>query len=175
MRLNPQGMRRILGIDPGSRVTGYGIIESDGRQSRHLVSGCIRMAQKSFPERLGDIFSGIDQLVTEFSPQEMAIEQVFMSKNAASALKLGQARGAAICACVVAGIEVFEYAPRAVKQSVVGSGAADKDQVQHMVKRILNLSEKLAEDQSDALAIALSHAHSSVVAQLVNSAGGWKR
>jgi len=175
MRLNAPEMRRILGIDPGSRVTGYGIIESDGAKSHHLVSGCIRIAQQSFPERLGEIFRDISQLVEEFAPDEVAIEQVFMSKNAASALKLGQARGAAICACVVAGIEVFEYAPRAVKQAVVGPGAADKSQVQHMVKRILNIDEKLAEDQSDALAIALSHAHSNVTMQLLNKAGGWKR
>lgn len=175
MRLKPQEMRCILGIDPGSRVTGYGIIESDGAKSRHLVSGCIRMSQTNFPERLGEIYRNINQLVEEFSPQEMAIEQVFMSKNAQSALKLGQARGAAICACVVAGIEVFEYAPRAVKQAIVGSGAADKSQVQHMVKRILNLDEKLAEDQSDALAIALSHAHSNMTMQLLSRAGGWKR
>jgi len=175
MRLKSPGMRRILGIDPGSRVTGYGIIESDGNQSQHLVSGCIRIAQKSFPERLGEIYRDINQLVEEFSPQEMAIEQVFMSKNAASALELGQARGAAICACVVAGIEVFEYAPRAIKQAIAGSGAADKNQVQHMVKRILNLDDKLAEDQSDALAVALSHAHANATLQLLNNAGGWRR
>ncbi len=175
MRLKSPGMRRILGIDPGSRVTGYGIIESDGNHSHHIVSGCIRIAQKSFPERLGEIYRDINQLVDEFSPQEVAVEQVFMSKNAASALKLGQARGAAICACVVAGVEVFEYAPRAIKQAVVGSGAADKDQVQHMVKRILNLDKKLAEDQADALAVALSHAHANVTLQLLNTAGSRRR
>ncbi len=152
--------RRILGIDPGSRVTGYGLIDSDGMQSRHVGSGCIRVEKEPWPRRLGRIFSGVAEVVRHYRPQEVAVEQVFFARNAASALKLGQARGAAICAALSDGIEVYEYAPRAVKQAVVGSGGADKAQVQHMVKIILSLREELAEDQSDALAVAVCHAHS---------------
>lgn len=168
-------MRRILGIDPGSRVTGFGIIESNGDRSRHISSGCIRLSGENFPRRLGDIYRHLAEIVAEYQPDEMAIEQVFVSKNPSSALKLGQARGAAICACVVAGIEVFEYTPRMIKQAVVGSGSAAKDQVQHMVKQILSLDEKLAEDQSDALAVAISHAHSSSTLRLLKQARGWGR
>lgn len=167
-------MRRILGIDPGSRITGYGIIDSDGRRSVHVASGCIRMKEQALPERLGTIFQQVSELVATHSPQEMAIEEVFMAKNAASALKLGQARGAAICAGVSAGLPVSEYAARSIKQSVVGSGGADKEQVQHMVQRILNMPDKLASDQADALAVALCHAHTnSTLAQLAKSGGGW--
>jgi crossover junction endodeoxyribonuclease RuvC len=168
-------MRRILGIDPGSRVTGFGVIDSDGMRSTHVASGCIRLGDDAFPERLGRIFHQLTEIVQEYRPSEMAIEQVFVSKNASSALKLGQARGAAICACVVAGMEVFEYTPRMVKQAVVGSGSADKDQVQHMVKQILKLDGKLAADQSDALAVALSHSHSNSTLMLLNRAGGRRR
>jgi crossover junction endodeoxyribonuclease RuvC len=169
-------MRRILGIDPGSRITGYGIIDSDGRRSVHVASGCIRMQDKMLPERLGAIFRGVAELVTLHRPEEMAIEEVFMAKNAAAALKLGQARGAAICAGVNAGLPVSEYAPRSIKQAVVGAGGADKEQVQHMVQRILGLSEKLAADQADALAVALCHAHTdSTLLQLSKAGGGWRR
>ena len=154
-------MRRILGIDPGSRVTGYGIIVSDGNRSRHIVSGCIRLAGDDFPMRLGEIFRRVAELVAEYTPEELAIEQVFVARNPSSALKLGQARGAAICAAVVAGLPVSEYTPRMIKQSVVGTGSADKEQVQHMVKRILGLQERLVADQADALAVAISHAHTS--------------
>jgi len=154
-------MRRILGIDPGSRVTGYGIILSDGIRSRHIASGCIRLDGEDFPKRLGEIYLRVAGLVAEYTPEELAIEQVFVARNPSSALKLGQARGAAICAAVVAGLAVSEYTPRMIKQSVVGTGAADKEQVQHMVRRILGLQERLASDQADALAVAISHAHSS--------------
>ena len=168
-------MRLILGIDPGSRVTGYGIIQSNGVRSRHVASGCIQIAHETFPERLGGIFRQLSELVADYRPVEMAIEQVFMAKNANSALKLGQARGAAICACVMAGLPVFEYAPRAIKQAVVGSGSADKDQVQHMIKHILQLDESLKPDQSDALAVAISHAHASSTAQLISrSSRRWR-
>ena len=169
-------MRRILGIDPGSRVTGYGIIESDGIKSRHIASGCIRVAGDEFPLRLGVIYRELSELVENYHPDEMAIEQIFVAKNPLSALKLGQARGAAICACVVAGLSVAEYTPRMIKQAVVGTGKADKEQVQHMVKQILNLQEKLAADQADALAVALSHAHSnSTLMSLARASGGWRR
>ncbi|MCG8428461.1 MAG: crossover junction endodeoxyribonuclease RuvC [Chromatiales bacterium] len=168
-------MRRILGIDPGSRVTGFGIIESDGVNSQHISSGCIRVAEGDLPERLGEIYQAISDVVEEFRPTEMAIEQVFVAKNAGSALKLGQARGAAICACVVAGLSVAEYTPRMIKQAVVGTGKADKDQVQHMVRHILKLEQKLASDQADALAVALSHAHSNSTLMNLAKAGGWRR
>ncbi len=168
-------MRRILGIDPGSRVTGYGVIESNGIRSVHIASGCIRVAGEEFTKRLGEIYRRVAEVVEEFQPQEMAIEQVFMAKDASAALKLGQARGAAICACVMADLPVFEYTPRMIKQAVVGSGGADKDQVQHMVKHLLKLEQKLASDQSDALAIALSHAHTNSTLYSLAKAGGWRR
>ncbi len=169
-------MRRIIGIDPGSRITGYGVIDSDGRHSIHIASGCIRLKQDELPQRLGVIFHEIAELIKIHCPVEMAIEEVFVSKNASSALKLGQARGAAICAGVAANLPVGEYAPRTIKQAVVGSGAADKDQVQHMVKRLLNLSCDLSTDQSDALAVALSHAHTNTTLNRLAraSAGGWR-
>ncbi len=154
-------MRRILGIDPGSRVTGYGVIESDGHKSVHIASGCIRLDQVDLPQRLGEIYREVSRIITEFAPTEMAVEEVFVSKNPASALKLGHARGAAVCAGVMAGLPIAEYTPRMIKQSVVGTGAADKEQVQHMIKLILQLKDALAADQADALAVAISHAHSS--------------
>ncbi|MFC1602219.1 crossover junction endodeoxyribonuclease RuvC [Pseudomonadota bacterium] len=169
-------MRRILGIDPGSRITGYGIIESDGNHSVHIASGCIQLKQGELPQRLGMIFQEISDLIATHRPTEMAIEDVFVSKNANSALKLGQARGAAICAGVMAQLPVSEYSPRTIKQAVVGSGSAGKDQVQHMVKRLLNLSCDLSADQSDALAVALSHAHMDTTLNRLAKAstGGWR-
>ena len=166
-------MPRILGIDPGSRITGYAVIEGDGSRHKHIAHGCIRTVKKSFTERLGEIFSGIVQVIEEFSPEEVAIEDVFVSKNASSALKLGQARGAAICAAVQAGCPVFEYTPREVKLSVVGRGSAEKEQVQHMVKVILNLKGKLQIDASDALGIALTHAHTRSSHLKIKGGTGW--
>jgi len=150
---------RIIGIDPGSRITGIGIIDSDGRHSKHVFSTCIRLGKASFPDRLGKIYQEVELLIREFQPQQMAIEEVFLSKNPQSALKLGQARGAAICATVMQNVPVFEYSAREIKQAVVGKGSADKSQVQHMVKLLLNLQGKIQEDTADGLAIALSHAH----------------
>ena len=150
---------RILGIDPGSRITGIGIIESDGRHSKHIFSTCIRLGNDAFPIRLGKIYQEIELIIREFQPQQMAIEDVFLSKNPSSALKLGQARGAAICATVMQGVPVYEYSAREIKQAVVGKGSADKSQVQHMVKLLLNLQGKIQADTADGLAIALSHAH----------------
>ena len=150
---------RILGIDPGSRITGIGIIESDGRHSQHVFSTCIRLGNAAFPIRLGKIYQEIELIIREFQPQQMAIEDVFLSNNPSSAIKLGQARGAAICATVMQGIPVFEYSAREIKQAVVGKGSADKSQVQHMVKLLLNLQGKIQSDTADGLAIALSHAH----------------
>lgn len=150
---------RILGIDPGSRLTGYGIIELTPRGYRYVASGSIRIQAEYFPDRLKQIFDSVVEIVGLYQPDEMAIEQVFMHKNADSALKLGQARGAAICAVQTTGIPVFEYAARQVKQAVVGKGSADKLQVQHMVKVLLNLQGMLSPDAGDALGISLCHAH----------------
>ena len=152
-------MTRILGIDPGSVKTGYGIIESNGQSSRYIHSGFIKLAATELPEKLGEIFSVLSDVIADHQPQEMAVEQVFLSKNVSSALKLGHARGAAITAGVYAQIKVFEYSARAVKQSTVGYGAANKEQIQHMVLRLLNIRQVLQEDEADALAVALCHAH----------------
>jgi crossover junction endodeoxyribonuclease RuvC len=147
-------------------------VESDGIRSRHIANGCIRTEGDDLPARLGEIFQGIRQVVREYHPVEAAVEQVFMAKNAQSALKLGQARGAAICAVVGEGVPVSEYPARLVKQSVVGNGGADKAQVEHMVKILLRLDEALAADAADALAVALSHAHAGrVQTQLARWAG----
>ncbi len=150
---------RILGIDPGSRLTGYGIIEESSRGYSYVASGSINIKAEYFPDRLKQIFDSIVEIVRLYQPEQKAIEQVFMHKNADSALKLGQARGAAICAVQTAGLPVFEYAARQVKQAVVGKGAADKIQVQHMVKMLLNIQGTLSLDASDALGISICHAH----------------
>jgi crossover junction endodeoxyribonuclease RuvC len=150
---------RILGIDPGSRITGYGIIEDSARGYHYIASGSIRISADYFPDRLKQIFDGVLQIVQLHQPECLAIEQVFMHKNADSALKLGQARGAAICAVQTTGLPVFEYAARQVKQAIVGKGNADKLQVQHMVKILLNVQGDLQIDASDALGISICHAH----------------
>ena len=152
-------MRRILGIDPGSRLTGYGIIDVDGDRAVAATFGVIKTGKAEFPQRLGVIFGAIRDLVDEYRPDEVAVENVFVSKNAASALKLGQARGAAICAALSRELPVSEYSPRSVKQAIVGRGGADKVQVQHMVSVLLRLAEIPAEDAADALAVALCHQH----------------
>lgn len=152
-------MAIILGIDPGSRVTGYGVIRQVGRQLTYLGSGCIRTNTPALPERLRLIYAGVTEIITQFSPDYFAIEQVFMAKNADSALKLGQARGAAIVAAVNLTLPVFEYAARQVKQTVTGTGAADKAQVQHMVRTLLKLPANPQADAADALAIAITHCH----------------
>ena len=150
---------RILGLDPGSQCTGYAVVETGARVS-YVVSGSIRARGASLTERLQEIFAGVDRLTSEFRPDEVAIERIFMHRNADSALKLGQARGAALSATFAVRPRVFEYAPREVKLAVVGTGAAQKEQVQLMVRRLLNLSGPLGADAADALAIALCHAHS---------------
>ncbi|KGD81305.1 Holliday junction endonuclease RuvC [Pantoea sp. PNA 14-12] len=152
-------MSIILGIDPGSRVTGYGVIRQTGRQLTYLGSGCIRTNTTELPARLKLIYAGVCEIITQFSPDFFAIEQVFMAKNADSALKLGQARGAAIVAAVNHDLPVFEYAARQVKQTVVGTGGAEKSQVQHMVKSLLKLAASPQADAADALAIAITHCH----------------
>lgn len=154
-------MSIILGIDPGSRLTGYGVIRQTGRKLEYLGSGCIRTAVDDLPTRLKRIYAGVSEIILQFQPDTFAIEQVFMARNADSALKLGQARGAAIVAAVNNDLPVFEYAARQVKQSVVGTGAADKLQVQHMVKTLLKLPASPQADAADALAIAITHSHMS--------------
>ena len=149
----------ILGIDPGSRLTGFGIIEVNHERVIAIQHGVIKAGTGEFPERLGIIFAGIRDLINQHQPGEVAIETVFVSRNAGSALKLGQARGAAICAAISLGLPVSEYAPRSIKQAIVGRGGADKVQVQHMVTVLLQLKEKLQEDAADALAVALCHQH----------------
>lgn len=153
-------MSIILGIDPGSRVTGYGVIHQQGRHLEYLGSGAIRTTADDIPTRLKRIYAGVTEIITQFQPDTFAIEQVFMAKNPDSALKLGQARGTAIVAAVNHDLPVFEYAARSVKQTVTGIGSADKIQVQDMVMRILQLSAKPQSDAADALAIAITHAHS---------------
>ena len=149
---------RILGLDPGSQCTGYAVIETGARVT-YVVSGSIRTRGGSLTERLQEIFAGVDRLSNEHKPDEVAIERIFMHRNADSALKLGQARGAALSGTFAVSPRVFEYAPREVKLAVVGTGGAQKEQVQLMVRRLLNLSGPLGADAADALAIALCHAH----------------
>jgi len=150
---------RILGIDPGSRMTGFAVVDSGRRHLRACGYGVIRPSAEPIGERLWEIFTGVTQVIAELKPDVLAIESVFMARNAQSALKLGQARGVAICAAAQAGLAVYEYAPRAVKLAVVGSGRADKIQVQHMMRQLLKIDAALAADAADALAIAVCHAH----------------
>ncbi|MEO5622838.1 MAG: crossover junction endodeoxyribonuclease RuvC [Dokdonella sp.] len=152
---------RIIGIDPGSQRTGVGIIDVDATgKSQHVFHAALNLlGNDSFAARLKQLFAELGAIVDEYAPHEAAIERVFMARNPDSALKLGQARGAAICAIVHRDIGVTEYAAREVKQAVVGTGSGDKRQVQHMVGILLNLSGRLQADAADALAIALAHAH----------------
>lgn len=149
---------RILGIDPGSRVTGYAVVDGGGKPVARVVDS-VRLAGADFPTRLGSIFERISAVIAEHSPDEMAIEDVFVARNAASALKLGQARGAAICAGAAAGLTVAEYTPTQIKQAVVGRGHAQKEQIQHMIALLLGLKPPVQADAADAAATALCHAH----------------
>jgi len=149
---------RVLGIDPGSRVTGFGVIDVVGQHFQYVASGCVRTKAERFPERLKEIYLGLDEVIATYQPGIAAIEQVFVKINVGAALKLGQARGAAICACVVRGMIVDEYSANQVKKAVVGRGHATKKQVQHMIVAHLGLSKSPQEDAADALAIALCHA-----------------
>lgn len=160
---------RVLGLDPGSRVTGFGLIEVCPRGAQYLASGGIRAGTGELAGRLLSMFKHVSELVAQHRPDEVAIERVFMHANPDSALKLGQARGAALCAAAGGGAPVFEYTPREVKLTVTGTGAADKEQVQHMVKALLGLSGRLGADAADALAIALCHAQHRGLALLVGS------
>jgi len=149
---------RILGIDPGSRFTGYGIVDSEGNRRQLVASGRIVAGTGDMPPRLLAIDTELDQLIRTHQPDEVALEEVFVSRNMRSALVLGQARGVAICAAARAGLPISEYAATQVKMALTGSGRADKDQVQHMVRVLLSLQGVLAADASDALAVALTHA-----------------
>src|SRR5262245_55103128 len=162
---------RILGLDPGSRHTGFGLVECDGARTSYLACGAISTGDGHFADRLQLIFRRVQQLVEEYRPDEIAIERVFVSKNVDSALKLGQARGAALCGAFAATAEIFEYSPREVKMAVVGTGGADKRQVQHMVKAMLQLNGRLNADAADALAVALCHVHGRQVRALLSAAG----
>ncbi|MCE3025628.1 crossover junction endodeoxyribonuclease RuvC [Salinicola sp. DM10] len=149
----------LLGIDPGSRVTGYGLIDVDATRPRYVASGCIRISGDDLAQKLAQVYAGVAELIGRYRPQEFAIERVFMAKNPDSALKLGQARGTAIVCAANHGLPVHEYAARQIKQAVTGTGGAEKAQVQHMVTALLTLDALPPEDAADALAIALTHAY----------------
>lgn len=149
----------ILGIDPGSRITGYGVLRQVGTKFEYLGSGCIRVQGDELAPRLHQIYNGVSEIIRQFQPTLFAIEQVFMAKNPDSALKLGQARGAAIVAATNHDLPVAEYSARQIKQAVVGKGSAEKTQVQHMVTYLLKLAATPQADAADALAVALCHGH----------------
>ncbi|HET6630275.1 MAG TPA: crossover junction endodeoxyribonuclease RuvC [Woeseiaceae bacterium] len=151
--------QRILGLDPGSRLTGFGVVDFLDDRAVYVASGSVRSAEGSFAERLRLIFRAVGEIAAEYRPDAVVIESVFVHRNAGSALKLGHARSAALCATFERNLEVFEYAPRAIKQAIVGTGAATKVQVQHMVISLLNLHGQPAPDAADALAAALCHGH----------------
>lgn len=163
----------ILGIDPGSRITGYGIVKQQGSKFSYLGSGCIRTPVADLSIKLNTIFDGLREIIQQYQPETFAIEQVFLAHNPDSALKLGQARGAAIVAATQAELPVFEYSARQIKQAVVGSGGADKTQVQHMVQHILKLTGRPQADAADALAVAICHGHTNQ--SLINMAGVAKK
>ncbi len=152
-------MTCILGVDPGSRVTGYGLVRTTGSGLEHVANGCIRTPQGGQAARLHAIFEALCGIIDQFRPDEMAVEKVFVKRNVDSALKLGQARGAAIVAGASRGLPVHEFTPAQVKQAIVGRGAADKVQVQHMIKMLLRLRDAAQSDAADALAVAVCHAH----------------
>ena len=150
---------RILGIDPGLRVTGFGVIDKVGQKLSYVASGCIKTPAGELPPRLKVILDSLAEVIATYQPQQAAVEMVFVNVNPQSTLLLGQARGAAICAAVLANLSVAEYTALQVKQAVVGNGHADKEQVQDMVRRLLALSGKPGADAADALACAICHAH----------------
>lgn len=152
-------MSIILGIDPGSRITGYGVVDQRNKQLSYIDSGCIRTGNGDFSQRLLVIFNAICQLLETYRPVEVAIEQVFMHKNANAALKLGHARGVAMVAAASHRLKISEYSPREIKLSLVGHGGAEKEQVNHMVRHILNLNAAPQVDAGDALAAAICHSN----------------
>lgn len=162
-------MPRILGIDPGSRKTGFGIIEFEGQKVKHIINGRLMVGDGDFPDRLGQIFTGLCDIIERYKPDMMAVEKVFLHKNADSALKLGQARGAAICAGVSNHLPVHEYTATQIKKAVVGNGHAKKEQVQYMISIILSLPEPPDEDAADALACAMTHMNHAAIDGLTKS------
>jgi len=162
----------ILGIDPGSQVTGFGVVRAAGRSLEYVASGCVRTRGRSFNERLQEIFTQMGEVFEEFGPDEVAVERVFMHRNADSALKLGHARAAALCASFGHHLPIHEYAAREIKQTVTGTGAADKAQVQIMVKRLLGIEGRLQSDAGDALAVAVCHVHMRTMRKLTGAAAG---
>lgn len=160
-------MAIILGIDPGSRTTGYGLLEMENLKIKYLASGSIVLSDLDFKKRLLVLNESLGQLIREYTPNQAAIEQVFVGKNASSALKLGHARGVALLAITQANLTVSEYSAKVVKKAVTGSGGANKKQVQTMITHILKLKNVPPPDASDALAIALCHGYSDNKAQLL--------
>lgn len=154
-------MAIIIGIDPGSRVTGYGVVNSDRSGVKHLDNGHIALGTGLIEDRLTILFNKLTSIIDRFNPTIMSVEKVFVGKNAQSALKLGQARGVALTLAGINQLNVFEYSATQVKKAIVGRGHADKNQIQHMVKVLLGLSEAPQTDAADALAVAICHAHTS--------------
>jgi len=165
-------MSLILGIDPGSRTTGFGLVELNGSKLSYVESGCIRTGGGEFPERLKIIFEEMVVVIGTYKPDVVAIERVFMHRNPDSAIKLGQARGAAICAAVTQGLKVSEYSPAEIKKATVGKGNANKEQIQHMVKALLNLPGTPQEDAADALAAAICHANTAAMMSQIGTIPG---
>lgn len=165
----------ILGVDPGSRLTGYGIINAVGNRLVYVDCGCIRLGNGSHPERLQTLFRELGTVIDRHCPQQCAVEDVFVGKSASSALKLGQARGSAMVACLDRDLPLSEYPARKVKQAVTGNGNASKEQVQHMVRVLLGLQGELQEDAGDALAVAICHANTRESLSRVTSARTFRR
>jgi len=150
---------RILGIDPGSRITGFGVVDVTGTSVKQVEFGCLKIQGDDVGDRLRQIHDGVRDIVERFKPVEIAAEKVFVHRNPASAIKLGQARGAALVAGVCAGLTLHEYSPNEIKQAITGRGHAQKQQIQHMVKLLLGLAKEPPSDAADALAVAICHAH----------------
>jgi crossover junction endodeoxyribonuclease RuvC len=165
-----EGYVRILGVDPGSNKTGFGIIDSNGNKYRYVKGGCLRLSKSPVYFELQQILQNLSEIIEEYKPQEFAIEQVFMKINVNSALKLGQARGVALVAAVSKQLLIAEYSARQVKQAVVGYGAASKEQVQHMIKLLLQLKENPEENMADAFAVAICHANMRVLQKIKSQA-----
>jgi len=165
-------LSRILGIDPGLRLTGFGVIEQAGQKLAYVASGVVKSGEGSLPQRLGVLFAGLNEVIAAWQPDTCAVEIVFVNVNPQSTLLLGQARGAAICAAVSNELLVAEYTALQIKQAVVGHGKAAKEQVQEMVKRLLNLPAAPTADAADALACAIAHAHGSRLG--AHSAAGYR-
>lgn len=168
-------MARILGIDPGSRVTGFGVIDTGGRKPVYVASGCVRSDEDDLARRLRTIFEGLRAVVAEHRPDEAVIENVFVKHNVESALKLGQARGAAITALALDGLTVHAYTPAQIKLAIAGKGNAAKAQIQHMVRALLNLPAAPQADAADALACALCHCHTGATLARLARAGAAAR